>query len=85
MGTEDSSAIHWGTEIVVSSDHYTLRWIMSVSYPYGRLARWRLGLSNFLVSVSYLPGLENQVPDALPLCAPNDREDRKVEAGIDTF
>lgn len=54
-----------GTQFVLRSDHDSLRWIISVSEPHGRLTRWRLRLSKFDFTVVYRRGLKNQVPDAL--------------------
>lgn len=61
------------------------RLMMNVSDPLGRLAKWRLSLSNFGLTVTYRPVLKNQVPDALYRCAPEYRDDDEVEDDIPIF
>ena len=36
-----------GDEFVLNTDHYALKWLMTVQNPSGRLLRWRLRLCEF--------------------------------------
>jgi len=63
-----------GTHFTVRTDHDSLTWILSITPSEGRLARWRLRLSEFDFEVKYRPGVKNVVPDALS---------RLTTAGVD--
>lgn len=52
---------------------------------HGRLDRWRLRFSNYYITVVYIPGLVNEVHDALLRCTPDDRIDAEVEDEFPTF
>ncbi|GBM70319.1 Retrovirus-related Pol polyprotein from transposon 297 [Araneus ventricosus] len=54
-----------GAEIIVASDHQTLRWLMSLKSPSGRLARWALQLQEFNLKTCYTPGKSNVIADML--------------------
>jgi hypothetical protein len=54
-----------GIEFTVRTDHHALRWVMNVSDAQGRLARWRLRLSEFTFKVEYHPGAAHHASDAL--------------------
>ena len=49
----------------INTDHSSLRWLMSVSDPSGRLMRWRLRLSEFDYDVEYKKARLNKQADAL--------------------
>ena len=68
--------LHGETDVVVVTDHCSLRWLMSLKDPRGRLARWMVSIQDFDFTVVYAPGGELVVPDTLsqdsvekPLCA----------------
>ena len=50
---------------IVHTDHASLRWLMNVTDPSGRLIRWRLHLSEFYFEIKYNKGKVNTQADAL--------------------
>ncbi|GFX72152.1 retrovirus-related Pol polyprotein from transposon 17.6 [Trichonephila clavipes] len=54
-----------GASITVASDHQSLRWLMKLKSPTGRLARWALQLQSFNLNMEYIPGKSNVVADML--------------------
>lgn len=52
-------------DFIVHTDHASLRWLMNVSDPSGRLIRWRLRLSEFKFQIQYKKGICNSQADAL--------------------
>ena len=54
-----------GHHFVVHTDHASLRWLLSVNDPSGRLMRWRLRLSEFDFDVEHKKGKANTQADAL--------------------
>ena len=49
----------------VYTDHAALRWLLTIAEPSGRLARWRLRLSEFEFEIKYKKGTKNTQADAL--------------------
>jgi RNase H-like domain found in reverse transcriptase len=45
-----------GQKFIIRTDHHSLRWVLNLSDPQGRLARWRLRLLEFDYEVQYHPG-----------------------------
>ena len=67
--------LHGEEDVVVITDHCSLKWLMSLKDPRGRLARWMVDVQDFEFTVKYAPGSALVVPDALsrdsvekPLC-----------------
>ncbi|GBM95898.1 Retrovirus-related Pol polyprotein from transposon 297, partial [Araneus ventricosus] len=60
-----------GADIIVASDHQPLKWLMTLSSPTGRLARWALQIQTYNLKIDYLPGKCNVVADMLsrPECS----------------
>ena len=68
-------AVVWGCQILrpylegetfgVYTDHQALKWLLGATDVSGRLARWRLRLSEFDFSVEYKTGKKNTLADAL--------------------
>ena len=54
-----------GVNFTVRTDHHALRWVMNLSDAQGRLARWRLRLSEFTFKVEYHPGAAHHSADAM--------------------
>ena len=54
-----------GEQFTVHTDQSSLRWLMEITEPSGRLMRWRLRLSEFNFVVKYKKGLLNTQADAL--------------------
>ncbi|CDF40870.1 unnamed protein product [Chondrus crispus] len=55
----------YGEHFIVHTDHASLRWLMNVTDPSGRLIRWRLRLSKFDFEIKYKKGKANSQADAL--------------------
>jgi RNase H-like domain found in reverse transcriptase len=53
------------TRFVVRTDHSALQWLLTISEPQGRLARWRIRLSEYDFEVKYKPGRCHQMADAM--------------------
>lgn len=49
----------------VYTDHSSLKWLVSLKSPTGRLARWALRLSQFNFDIQYKKGTDNKLADAL--------------------
>ena len=67
--------LHGETDVVVVTDRYSLKWLVSLKDPRGRFARWMVDIQDFTFTVQYAPGGELVVPDPLsrdsvekPLC-----------------
>ncbi|CAN8076686.1 unnamed protein product [Agarophyton chilense] len=54
-----------GNHFTVFTDHASLRWLLSILEPSGRLMRWRLRLAEFDFDVQYRKGSYNTQADAL--------------------
>lgn len=54
-----------GYRFKVITDHSSLKWLMNLKDPTGRLARWSLKLQGFDFEVEHRKGSLNVVPDAL--------------------
>lgn len=54
-----------GSKFTVVTDHSSLKWLISLDNPSGRLARWSSRLSQFTFDVVHRKGVDNVVPDAL--------------------
>ena len=54
-----------GVKFTVRTDHHALRWVMNLADAQGRLARWRLRLSEFTFNVEYSPGATHHAADAM--------------------
>ena len=50
---------------MVSTDHHSLRWLLTDSDPSGRLTRWRLWLVEFYFTIYCKKGPDNNQSDAL--------------------
>ena len=70
-----------GVRFTVRTDHDSLRWILNLTNFIGRLARWRMLLSEFDYEIDYIPGRVNSVPDAMSrLLTPGED---KIQFGTD--
>jgi len=54
-----------GRKITVHTDHNALQWLMSITNPVGRLARWALLLQQFNFDIVYRSGKSNGNADGL--------------------
>ena len=67
--------MHGEDNVTVVTDHQSLKWLMNLNDPRGRLARWMMEILEFKFNVEYAPGAALVVRDALsrdavdkPLC-----------------
>jgi len=63
-----------GQEFLIRTDHSRLSWLLNMDSAKGRVARWRLRLSEFRYKVCNRPGREHHCADAmsrLPTLAPD--------------
>lgn len=67
-----------GAHFTVVTDHSSLQWLVSLSNPTGRLARWSTRLSQFSFDVIHRKGKLNTVPDVL------SRKDVSLISSIDS-
>jgi RNase H-like domain found in reverse transcriptase/Reverse transcriptase (RNA-dependent DNA polymerase)/Integrase zinc binding domain/Integrase core domain len=54
-----------GYHFTVYTDHASLKWLMRLEHPSGRLARWCVKLQQFDFDILHKKGSENVVPDIL--------------------
>lgn len=54
-----------GTEFNVITDHASLKWLLNLTNPSGRLARWATRLSQYNFKITHKKGANHTVPDAL--------------------
>ncbi|GBN57151.1 Retrovirus-related Pol polyprotein from transposon 17.6 [Araneus ventricosus] len=54
-----------GSKITAASDSQTLKWLMKLKSPSGRLSRWALQLHSFNLNLEYIPGKSYVVADML--------------------
>ena len=55
----------YGRKFILHTDHRSLKWLMSISDPTGRLARWSLLLQQYDFEIKYCPDTANANADAL--------------------
>lgn len=67
-----------GVHFTVVTDHSSLQWLVSLSNPTGRLARWSTRLSQYSFDVVHRKGKLNTVPDVL------SRKDDFTVAALDS-
>ena len=54
-----------GAPFTIYTDHQALKWLLGLTDTSGRLARWRLRLSEFDLSIEYKKGKKNTIADAI--------------------
>ena len=59
----------YGRKFVLHTDHHSLKWLMSISDPSGRLARWSLLVQQYDFEIRHRPGAAHANADA-PSCRP---------------
>jgi exodeoxyribonuclease III len=66
-GCEASRRFIEGVPFTIETDHDSLRWILKVRNPTGRLARWAAKLAQYVgfAQIDHIPGKDNVVADAL--------------------
>ena len=54
----------YGRKFVLHTDHHSLKWLMSISDPCGRLARWSLLVQQYDFEIRHHPGAAHANADA---------------------
>ena len=55
----------YGRKFILHTDHHSLKWLMSISDPSGRLARWSLLVQQYDFDIQHRPGVAHGNADAL--------------------
>ena len=55
----------YGRKFVLHTDHHSLKWLMSINDPSGRLARWSLLVQQYDFEIQHRPGTAHTNADAL--------------------
>ena len=55
----------YGRKFILHTDHHSLKWLMSISDPSGRLARWSLLVQQYDFEIKHRPGAVHGNADAL--------------------
>ena len=55
----------FGTKFKVVTDHSALTWLMSITEPTGRLARWAIYLQSYTFDIEHRKGIKHQNVDVL--------------------
>ena len=55
----------YGKEFELVTDHAALKWLLNISEPHGRTARWVVQLQEYQFRVMYRKGVAHQNADAL--------------------
>ncbi|XP_015123819.1 uncharacterized protein LOC107045921 [Diachasma alloeum] len=74
-----------GYSFVVITDHQSLKWLLKLDNPMGRIARWNLFLQQFDFEIEYRKGILNIVADALsrnPIDLNNSEDEDEEEEGV---
>ena len=74
-----------GAPFVIRTDHDSLRWLLNIADVSGRLARWRLRLSEFDFEVVHRPGVKHQAADALSRMQTNGEDASRMDDEIPCF
>ena len=74
-----------GISFIARTDHEVLKWLVSLTDTSGRLARWRLRLSEFTFTVEYKRGKENVAADALSRLPTTGLSNVDVEEDIPVY
>ena len=74
-----------GRHFTAYTDHQCLRWLLDATDVSGRLARWRLRLSEFTFRVEYRKGSQNAVADAMSRLLTSERDLSMIQEEIPAF
>ena len=74
-----------GEQFTVYSDQASLRWLMTIAEPSGRLMRWRLRLSEFDFTIQYKRVVQNTQADALLRLATLGETTSDIDYGTPCF
>ena len=64
-GIQQFRSYLFGRHFTVFTDQRSLKWLMKMKNPSGRLARWVISLQQYDFTIEYKPGSENLAADAL--------------------
>lgn len=54
----------YGRKFILHTDHHSLKWLMTISDPSGRLARWSLLVQQYDFKIKHRPGVAHRNADA---------------------
>ena len=75
----------YGEDFIVHSDHVSLRWLINIAEPSGRLMRWRFRLSEFNFEAHQKKGYLNTEADALSRLGTDGETSVEVDENIPCF
>ena len=65
FGINNFEPYSYGRKFVLHTDHHSLKWLMSISDPSGRLARWSLLVQQYDFEIRHRPGAAHANANAL--------------------
>ena len=65
FGINNFEPYSYGRKFVLHTDHHSLKWLMSISDPSGRLARWSLLVQQYDFEIRHRPGAAHANADTL--------------------
>ena len=71
-----------GVYFTVRTDHHALRWVLNLAEAQGRLARWRLRLSECTLNVEYSPGATHHEFDTMSRLPTSGFPDTPIEVDL---
>ena len=74
-----------GTRFTIRTDHSALKWLLNLADSSGRLARWRLRLTEFEFDIVHRAGIKHQAADALSRLETTSTDETELRDEIPTL